>query len=109
MGFEGGVPAALTPDLPLGSHPSLAETCLWGPPGLLSGRGSPHVASSGITTPCELPPWVRLHGHLAHSCAPCPSRDVTVAPSRSSWCLIAQLRWGPPWPGEHLGAMEGAC
>lgn len=33
-----------------------------------------------------------------HASSPC--RDVTVAPSRSPRCLIAQLRWGSPQPGE---------
>lgn len=116
VGFAVGETEAQRCDLPTGFTPQPGRAV--GPAGLrfrrgslrlLCGRGSPCVASLGITAadsqpslspslgqaaPTTLPP---PHAHLP------PSRDVTVASSRSPRCLIAQLRWGSPRPGECPG------
>lgn len=81
-----------------------AVTHLAGAGPQLPGCGRPRVASPGATGRSAPPAGQAAPGPPLRSPSLC--RDVTVAPSRSPRCLIAQLRRGPPQSGE-LPAWRG--
>lgn len=117
-----GEPASRAPCAPLSSRPCggggswemrptqpgwLRPTApwMWAPPCGQHGCCRP----LGISASKLLPrPQVRLCQGLPLR-SPSLSRDVTVAPSRSPRCLIAQLRRGSPQPGELPAWLGRVC
>ena len=121
VGFAFGETEAQRRDLPTGFTPQPGRAV--GPAGLRfrrgalrlpCGRGSPcgqsgHHSRRFPAQPSSLPgSGCTDTAPPTHFRASAPSRDVAVASSRSPRCLIAQLRWGSPLPGECPGG-QGGC